>query len=314
MDIESQSKDAKRKHAPTYRASTQKSTENVPIADQGISTDDEAIVHHSATVIQACWRGYADRKLLRRMKNRAKRRCKEQEEFDKTSEEIAAKLQSLSEMRTFHERQMLLLEQLPAGKVASVLHNQQTKAAKKVQSWWRMIYDKERVKRRSELLGAAVVIQRAVRRFLKGRKESEQPSVSGYPPVEGREREDLQREIARFREEHAPLECSEVQLRQTHDDVQQLLCGFYQRIQNATSEAERKQLCLSKLEQDCTLLLEAPRLSEVTDEIVEQFLSGSHAVAMMARQAHHEELRASEIPWWKLPPSTTEGELLKLLH
>ena len=319
VNTESPTTDVKRKHTPTYVQAT-----TVPNANCGKSTDDVAEVHHSATVIQACWRGYTDRKLLRRMKERTEPQCKdmgkEQEEFDERSEKIAAvtkKLQSLSEMRTFHERQMLLLEQLPAGKVTSFLHNQQTNAAKRIQLWWRKTYDQERLKQRGELLAAVVVIQRAVRRFLKGREKSEklqQLSDSSYPPVEGQEREDLQREIARYREERAPLEYSEAQMRQTHDEVQQLLCDFYPHIRNEASEAERRQRLLSKLEQDCTLLLEAPRLSEVSDEVVERFLSGSHTVAMMARQAHHEELRASQLPWWKLPPSTTEGELLQLLN
>lgn len=325
VETESPTTDVKRKHSPTYKQATSlQSRENVPNTDPGKSTNDVAQVHHSATVIQACWRGYTDRKLLRRMKEITQPHCKdmgkEQEEFDKRSEKIAAvttKLQSLSEMRTFHERQMLLLEQLPADKVTSFLHNQQSNAAKKIQSWWREIYDQERLKRRSELSGAVVIIQRAVRRFLKRREKLEklqQLSAAGYPPVEGQERENLQKEIARYREEHAPLECSEARMRQTHDEVQQLLCEFYPRIQNEASEAEKKLLFLSKLEQDCTLLLEAPRLSEVSDEVVERFLSGSHTVATMARQAHHEELRASQLPWWKLPPSTTEGELLQLLN
>lgn len=318
--FESQTAGVQRELTPTtVRATTHLSTESAPSNGHQSRPVDVAGVHHSATVIQACWRGYAERKLLERMRagcfqSQSQDMGNEQEEFDGRSEkmaEVTKKLQSLSEMRTFHEKQLLLLEQLSASEVTSFLNNQQTSAATKIQLWWRKLRDKENVKQKPELLDAVVVIQRAVRKFLKRKK---QLSVPVYPAVEGKEREDLQREIVRYHEEYPPLEFSEVQVRQTHDEVQQLLCEFYSRIRNEASEAERKRLFLSKLEHDCALLLAAPRLSEVSDEVVERFLSGSQAIATMALQAHYEELKASELPWWKLPPSSTEGELMQLLN
>ena len=223
-------------------------------------------------------------------------------------------------MRTFHEKQMLLIEQLPASKVGSFLLNQQTRAVTRVQSWWRGQLGRRMYRQRREharMVAAAVVIQRTVRKFLRGKQNSPQvqASIPGFTSMEDQERERLQAEVVKYREEHRPSQCSDDQLRCTHDEVQQLLGDFYSRISvTETGDAERTHLLLSKLERDCSLLLTMPRLVDVTDEQMEQFTSSSQPVARMARQMHREEMRATEQPWWKLPLPGSHGELLELLN
>lgn len=296
-------------------------------ADQSkpVTTVHAATAHHSAAVFQASCKGYADKQQLKTTEERIEyfqpeyqEMKAEQKGFRMCEKDVAVtkQLQSLSEMRTFHEKQMSLLEQLPAGEVASFLRNQQTSAATRIQSWWRGRLDRERCKEkreRAQLVAAVVVVQRAVRRFLKGKQKPRhlQPTIS---VVEGQERDRLQREIVQYREEHPPLHYSEARLKQTHDEVQHLLGEFYSRLPTETREAERRELFLSKLEQDCGLLLGAPGLSEVRGEQIERFSSGSRAVAMMAQQAHREEMRATELPWWKLAVSDSHDKLLELLN
>ena len=307
-------------------------------SDRSIATHTETTrsvetvltVNRAATIIQASWRGYADRLRLKRMMDRRvgkfqlqyhpiATKQKERNDFAMCRRDVAVtkRLQGLSEMRTFHEKQMSLLEQLPAGEVASFLHNQQISAATRIQACWRGRMERERYQKRKEharLVAGVVVIQRAMRRFLKrkGRGRQLQPSVPGYPKVEGQEREQLLRETAKYREENPPPQSSEAQLRQTHDEVQRLLSEFYLCAPEETRKAERRKLSLSNLERDCSLLLAAPRLSDVRDEQIEAFSSGSRAVAVMARQAHREELRAMELPWWKQPQPEGRDNILPL--
>ena len=305
-------------------------------SDRSISTRTETTrsvetaltVNRAATIIQASWRGYADRLRLKRMMDRRVGKFQlqyplpiatKQKELNDFRSDVAVtkRLQGLCEMRNFHEKQMSLLEQLPAGEVASFLHNQQISAATRIQACWRGRMERERYQKRKEharLVAGVVVIQRAMRRFLKrkGRGRQLQPSVPGYPKVEGQEREQLLRETAKYREENLPPQSSEAQLRQTHDEVQRLLSEFYHRAPKETRKAERRKLSLSNLERDCSLLLAAPRLSDVRDEQIDAFSSGSRAVAVMARQAHREELRAMELPWWKRPQPEGRDNILPL--
>ena len=53
-------------------------------------------------------------------------------------------------MREFHEKQMSLIERLPAGEVAWFLDSQQVRAAALIQSWWRR--KRKRGERRPKML------------------------------------------------------------------------------------------------------------------------------------------------------------------
>ena len=299
--------------------------------DQGelAASVEVATLHHAATLIQAAWRRYSARQEFKRRDEHGRHFQPHYQEMEVEqrqfgsfeSDSVTSKqLQSLSEMRAFHERQMLLIEQLPANKVTSFLLHQQTSAATRIQSWWRGQLGREKHRQRREcarMVAAASVIQRAVRQFLRGKWNSrrEQSSVvPGYAAMEDQERGRLQAEVARYREHHPPPQYSDEQLRSTHNEVQHLLGEFYSRIsRTGARETERTRHLLSKLEHDCEVLLSLPRLSE-GDGQVERLSSGSQAMAKMARQMHREEVRAMEQPWWKLPLSGSQEELLELLN
>ena len=197
------------------------------------------------------------------------------------------KLQSLAEMRTFHEKQVSLIERLPAAEVGVFLETQRERAAALIQTWWRRYRTevKEGVPRRGNTSRhrVAAVIQR----------------YGHHGRVEGREREILQAEIDRYRRENPPPRCSEREMRETHSEVQQLLGEFYSRQQptaGSTDGEEKVEHLLEGLDQVCALLDEAPQLGGVEreGEIDMRFFSAhSQSLAVMAQQMHLKEMRAS---------------------
>ena len=304
---------------------------------QTASADKEGT---SATVIQASWRGHVTRKQLRDTARERKIVAPIQKRYPELKEnnvtqiekelekkewyhqeiedtdnggcgvrggremenEIAMKkqLQSITEMRTFHEKQMSILEQLPAGNVPDFLQSQQNRAATCIQCWWR-----KKQRRWRQFEEAAITIQRAVRQFLKERHNHKQPrSVArGYNEVvEGEERDQLQAEIYKYQREHFPPQQSEAELRDTHKRVQHLLKEFYSNYsmkRDSTNKRESIESFLSKLDQDCEVLLDAPRLNDLRDisQIDDKFFTGSRTVVRMAQQIHSEEMKASELLW-----------------
>ena len=54
-----------------------------------------------------------------------------------------------------------------------------------------------------------------------------------------------------------------------------------------------------QLSSQCEQLLNMPSLSNSTEDVQKNFASSSGAVCMMAEEAHKEELKSLELPWWK---------------
>lgn len=280
----------------------------------------------AATVIQASWRGYSERRRLRKVddgvrqfqllyrKRKAEQDQLKEEERHQRNVAATKHLESLSKMRSFHEKQLSTLERLPASDVVSFLQRQKIAAATRLQAWWRGRRCQgrySRLRREAQLVASAVTIQRAFRKF-RSRKQQQKAShrgIIGYPLLGGEERALLQQTIASRREEHPPPQLTESQMRQAHDEVQSLLSEFYLRVPERRREEEKRKVLYSRLEQDCALLLSAPKLREVTEDEVQKFVSGSHVVARMAQLAHREELRATELPWWKQPQSDTATDM-----
>ena len=287
---------------------------------------DGGAADRAAVVIQASWRGYSERRRLRRVDGGIRRfqqlyrkRKAEQnqlKEVERHQQNVAAArhLESLSKMRSFHEKQLSTLERLPASDVGSFLQRQKVAAATRLQAWWRGRRCRRRysqMRREARLEASAVTIQRAFRMFHKTKQQQKasHQGIIGYPLLEGKERELLQQKIDSRREEHPPPRLTEPQMRQAHDEVQSLLSQFCLRAPEQRREEEKRKVLYSRLEQDCALLLSAPKLCEATEEEVQKFVSGSHVVARMAQLAHREELRATELPWWKQPLSDTTGDI-----
>ena len=231
---------------------------------------------------------------------------------------MSKRLESLSDIRSFHEKQFSTLEQLPAVHVSSFLQEQRITAATKLQAWWRgrkKRAEYNQLRRRAQLESSAIRIQRAFREHRKkNQRKLSSRGTAGYPPVAGKARELLQREITARREERRPPKLTDAELRARHDEVQALLRQFYLRTPEERREAEKRKILCSAAEQDCALLLAAPRLVTVTEDERKKFVSGSEVVRRMAAIAHREELKATELPWWKRPlPADSADSILQLL-
>ena len=282
-----------------------------------VATNTEAqICNQAAVAIQAAWRGYTTRKKsktmhkgiqkfqqLYRMKKAERLRRKEEEIRMKSSQAVKQELQKHSWIK-FHEKQMALLEQLPASDVDRFMQTQKIQAATTIQSWWRSKQAQKKYNMKRKEIECAVVLQRTVRQFLQRRKKSQssakqQPIV--FPAVEGAERELLQGVVAQYRELHPVTYHTASELQHLHREVQDHLSEFYQSRSARRKADEHRTLFLSQLNRDCELLLNAPSISAASSSDVTTYSSRSASIARMAEMAHQEELKAMDLPWWKKP-------------
>lgn len=272
--------------------------ENQSIDIKWIMDKLEGDLDYAAIVIQAHWRGYCARKKVKAIlqgvvvfqrlyrKMRAKRNKEEKLKSNLTTENFEQENQHIA-LRTFHEKQFKIIEQLPAKEVDSFLNNLQQNSATKIQKWWRNCQVK-----RNQTAG-----------------EKPQHSHQGTTAICGKEsvllsidqttRQKLQEEISSYQKQHPILHKSQVSLRQLHSEVQQQLQIMYL---DRTLEKERnrkRRLLLNQLEVDSALLLGAPLLEKAQPSTTTHFTGSAHGITYMAQLAHEEELKSLELPWWK---------------
>ena len=276
-------------------------------------------VSHAAVLIQATWRGYSTRAKLKRMHQSIRRfqklyRKRQAEKTRLKEQEIATRgLQESrmvalqSNLHDFHKKQMRMVEQLPASKIDKFVCEQKDEATTKIQTWWRRRIaqvkhkEKQEVERRT---AGALVLQRSFRRLLDSKRQSNPDNTALamlFPPISPTEREVFQKEITCQREHH-PVHLSELQSKQLHEEAQKLLQDFYCTRPAAHCNKKKGVLLLSKLTRDCELLLGAPDLESLTPSVIDNFTSRSVSIAQMAQNAHQEELKTLDVPWWKQPP------------
>ena len=299
-----------------------------------VSTHDD-VGHQAAAVIQAAWRGFTTRKKLKTMQRGIKRfqqmyrqrkvkKLKQAKESEAHVAQCKAKEIHLSSKRlTAREKQLSVIEQLPASEINSFVAGQKNVAVIAIQSWWRgrlarAKYDKLRNERRQT--ESAVVIQRVFRQYKKrwsGRKMLDHHLL---PQIEGTERERLQGEIARYQEQLPPSLKTPADARALHDQVQSLTEQFYlSRVDQNRRDKERDEL-LSRLNENCEVLLRAPSLRDSyampagpVDFTAAMHTAKSTAVSKMAQTAHREELRTLNTPWWKRQTTTDIEDVFALL-
>ena len=292
-----------------------------------------SVQHRAAAAIQAAWRGHATRRKLKKMqqgirrfqemyrRKKAKKLKQEQENRATKSLHVSKELNLKSQRLNFREKQLAVMEQLPASEINRFVTQQESEAAIAIQSWWkgrlaRAKCDKLRVEARES--ESAVVIQRAFRQYKK-RKSSREESIHHLllHQIKGAEREALQGEIAQYQEQNPFSYKSENEARELHDRVQSLTEQFYlSRVEQHRKDTQRAEL-LSQLNESCEMLLRAPNLRDSFtmphNDIAMAFAaSGSAAVSKMAQMAHREELRTLNTPWWKRQ-TVDNDELFALL-
>ena len=297
---------------------------------QAVVESQDAVHHRAAATIQAAWRGHSSRRKVKKMqrgirkfqqmyRRRKARKLKEAEETRavKTTS-MAKELDQKTKQLTFHEKQLSLMEQLPASEVNRFVTQQENTAATAIQSWWRSRLARDRyneLRKETKLSQSATVIQRAFRQYRRRKSIRDSDTNHIFRRVEGAEREALQGEIARYQQHHPSSYKSEAQARELHERVQSLTEHFYlSRIEQHGKDVRRTKL-LSKLNHSCEVLLGAPNLSDfyTMPDTSTTFTTGSAAVSKMAQTAHREELRALNTPWWKRPTPDDEDSVLSLL-
>ncbi|XP_064826431.1 IQ calmodulin-binding motif-containing protein 1 [Oncorhynchus masou masou] len=273
----------------------------------------------AACVIQAAWRSYqtrrrvkslprAVRSLQRSFRERRRRRA-QQAQAVCWEEELRLQLcvRRQRARREFHQKQLQLLQLLPPGQVQQYLGEVERQAAIQIQRVWRGHRERRNFQQRRNTHTqhrAAVVLQRAVLRFLKRRRaEKAPPSLSPWIGPRGltdSRRAELKREV----EEHIALHPSSVVSlegsRELHAQTQALLLQHLQGREAELREHTHTHTLLAQINTDLELLLNAPSLSVATVTDCDVFRSRSAPVAARARQSHNALLQAGRLPWWKM--------------
>ncbi|XP_045553993.1 IQ calmodulin-binding motif-containing protein 1 isoform X2 [Salmo salar] len=209
--------------------------------------------------------------------------------------------------REFHQKQLQLLQLLSPGQVQQYLGEVERQAVIRIQRVWRGHRERRHFQQRRNTHTqhrAAVVLQRAVLRFLKRRRaEKAPPSLSPWIGPRGltdSRRAELKREV----EEHIALHPSSVVSlegsRELHAQTQALLLQHLQGRDAELREHTHTHALLAQINTDLELLLNAPSLSVATATDCDVFRSRSAPVAARARQSHNALLQAGRLPWWKM--------------
>ncbi len=272
----------------------------------------------AAVVIQANWKGYANRKKMIKAKKgiqkfqalfrrrRAQRLNREEEEKKVMAEATLKQHHLMSSQLAFHQKQLSLYEQLPASELQDFISKQENEAAVKIQSAWKGWIDRRKckeIKLCAIELRSAVVIQRAMRRYLQRRESKKQDGMyEAWPDIPGPTRAKIQKEILEYRETHATENNSKTHqsISELHDKAQSMYEEFYFSRTTQRRRDEQIQFLISKLNRNCDLLLGVPSLEEsYRSGVANHFISNSPDIARMARTAHREEMKAMSTPWWK---------------
>ncbi|XP_051568344.1 IQ calmodulin-binding motif-containing protein 1 [Myxocyprinus asiaticus] len=271
----------------------------------------------AACVIQATWRAHQTRKRLKKLPRAVstlqrsfrekRRRQQEHAERQHAEEELRHQvcLRRQRAMRQFRQRQLHLMEILPAAHVERYMGELEKKAAVLIQRVWRGHSERRNFQQRKYILKqhkAAVTLQRAILRFLKRRKAQRVilTPFKGPKGLTDSRRTELRRQI----EEHISLHPSSVMSAEgsmeLHQRAQSLL---HQHLVNRASDRaqeQHRQALLAQINTDIELLLNAPSLKDARAEDVFLFLSRSVPVATRARQSHTALIQSMRLPWWRM--------------
>ncbi|XP_063068041.1 IQ calmodulin-binding motif-containing protein 1 [Engraulis encrasicolus] len=270
----------------------------------------------AACVIQAAWRAHQTRRRLRKLPRvitrlqrsfrERKRREEECVERRRAEEELRLQLQLRRQTanRLFRQRQLNLMEQLPADQVRVYLGEVERRAAMLIQRVWRGHRERRSFQRRRYHLQrhkAANTIQRAVLRFLercRAQKANAAP-WRGFKKITDERREELQKEIDEYLYIHSKHGVSEQRCREVHNSTQMLLRDWLKSRQEAEKQQQHTQALLAQINTDMELLLNAPSLKDSTSSDCSVFRSRCGPVAARARQCHSAMTRAASLPWWQ---------------
>ncbi|XP_067406032.1 IQ calmodulin-binding motif-containing protein 1 isoform X2 [Emydura macquarii macquarii] len=264
-------------------------------------------LHQAACLIQAVWRGFQSRKRLNTLPKvvtalqrsfRVKREqelqhLKRQKEDETLRQQL--QLQRQKAMRLFHERQLTLLEIVPAGQVDRHIQEMEGKAALTIQRHWRGYRARRNVHQQRQSLKqykAAVIIQRAAHKFL-GKCQRKRKALS--PWKEPKELTSAQKLAL----QQKASQMSEEMSKELHLQAQEKLTQYLLRCSLDRKADQRREALLAQVNTDMELLMNAPGLVDATEKDLDVFMSRSVPVACKARQSHNTMLKYTRWPWWK---------------
>ncbi|KAG7326915.1 hypothetical protein KOW79_010316 [Hemibagrus wyckioides] len=272
----------------------------------------------AACVIQAVWRAHQTRCRLKKLPRavsvlqrsfRERRRQKQAETEKRLAEEELrhqVRLRRQRAIRQFRQRQLHLIEILPAEHLARFLGELENRAALLIQRVWRGHRERRRFEQNRYHLRqhkAAVTLQRAILAFLKRQRSQRNLVASWKSPIgltESR-RAELKRQI----EDHISLHPSSVVSAEgtlaLYEKAQSMLQQHLMTRVSDRAQEQHRQALMAQINTDIELLLSAPSLKDLCEEDSCPFLSRSTPVAMRARQAHNALLLQSThlLPWWR---------------
>lgn len=269
----------------------------------------------AASVIQAYYRGYKERKMLKKMvigftkfqrlyrqhtektqQERAETRWRREVELNK----------DISRKRDFRQslnKKLETLEYVPANRLEEFLVEKQKNAAVIIQAAFRGARERKQLselkKERKERNGA-IVIQRQFRKYLQRKKDREKtPLQFGPPGLDDRRRAEIQEKILRYREDTTHKHWTFETVKERHYETQRLL-GNHLMLHGKTRKSEqRREALLAKISVDAELILAAPKLKELSSDVVDIYTSRSTPVITKAQINHSQELLRQKFPWWK---------------
>ncbi|CAI5762678.1 IQ calmodulin-binding motif-containing protein 1 [Podarcis lilfordi] len=272
-------------------------------------------LHQAACLIQAAWRGFQTRKRLKQLPKtvtilqrnfRAKRKqelqgLKKQKEEEELRQQLQLRRQRA--MRLFHERQLTLLEIVHPGQVDKHMHEMEEKSAITIQRYWRAFRERRNFHHQKKSLKqykAAVLIQRAVLKFLeKRRKRKAYSLLKQSKHLSDEQRLSLQQKVNDYIKLHPASEMSQEMSRELHHQAQEKLAQYLlKRSQDRKAEQHREAL-LAQVHTDVEQLMSAPSLTESTTKDLNIFMSRSVPVVAKAKQSHSTMLKYTRWPWWK---------------
>ncbi|XP_072117056.1 IQ calmodulin-binding motif-containing protein 1-like [Mobula birostris] len=272
--------------------------------------------YRAACLIQAAWRAYRTRKRVKKLPKvvtnlqrnfRAKREQDiHRQEKEKEEEELKHQLQLRRHrtLRAFRQRQLSILEIVPASEIAKYLHQEKEQAALLIQKVWRGYRQRSCFRQQKQALKefkAAVIVQRAVQKFLEKRRNLRRDILAWQGPkgLTDTQRQELRSKVKEYVKHHSVPHVSEERTRERHAQAQEML-GQYLRRRNLERKSElRQEALLAQISTDIELLMNAPRLEEATEKDIELFNCRSAPVAARARQSHNAMLQFTRGPWWK---------------
>ena len=264
--------------------------------------------NHAATVIQSHWRGYCARKkvkaihqgvvafqrLYRKMK--AKKTEEEKIRNDLMADDLKQENQHIA-LRTFHEKQFKIIEQLPAKEVDSFLDRLQQISATKIQRWWRNRMKNNQPARKKLFDYRQQTTNTANMATSTSITTHGKESVLLF--IDDNTRHKLQEEIVNYQKQHPITHRSPASLQQLHSEVQHQLQIMYLDRTLEKERSRKRKLLLNQLGVDSALLLSAPSLEKAQPSTITHFTGGALGIVHMAQMAHEEELKSLKLPWWK---------------